>query len=140
MYSINGQQHFLLPKRRLSFSSLSSFNAFPTYDLLKFKMFQCFNVLFFGFISFKCIYVLSVSFCSLTLIKVTPIATTHSNCFRPSSFSPKKTAPNKAETTMPPPRFTAETSTGLIKETALHANSFRDDFFCLHLSSPLRSI
>ena len=44
----------------LSSKFLSSFNAFPTYDLLKFKKFQCFNVLFFEFTSFECIYVLQV--------------------------------------------------------------------------------
>ena len=100
---------------------------------------KCFNVSMFYFLGSDLLSVFMCSKCFF-LLKVTPMATTHSNCFRPSSFSPKKTAPNKAETTMPPPRFTAETSTGLIKETALHGNSFRDVVVGLYLSSPLRSI
>jgi len=42
---------------------------------------------------------------------------------------------------MPPPRFTAETSTGLIKETALHGNSFRDVsvYIFLHLLDQSKS-
>ena len=65
MYSINGQQHFLLPSEDsgspfVIFKVTFLFQFIPTYDLLKFKMFQCFHVLFFGFISFQCIYVLQV--------------------------------------------------------------------------------
>ena len=93
---------------------------------------ECFNVSMFNFLGSDLLSVFMCSKCFF-LLKVTPMATTHSNCFRPSSFSPKKTAPNKAETTMPPPRFTAETSTGLIKETALHGNSFRDVSVCLYI-------
>lgn len=128
-------------KTRFSFCSLQS--NFPlsmhSLHMICWNL-KCFNVSMFYFLGSDLLSVFMCSKCFF-LLKVTPMATTHSNCFRPSSFSPKKTAPNKAETTMPPPRFTAETSTGLIKETALHGNSFRDVsvYIFLHLLDQSKS-